>query len=84
MDYGALHLTSQKTGIKPKTQQSRFEGSDRQIRAQALRLLLKKGLTFHELQNILFVEDTRLQKIVEKMVKEQLIQINKKKYVLNE
>jgi len=84
MDYGALHLTSQKTGIKPKTQQSRFEGSDRQIRAQVLRLLLKKGLTFHELQNILFVEDTRLQKIVEKMVKEQLIQINKKKYVLNE
>lgn len=40
MDYGALHLTSRRTGIKPKTRQSRFEGSDRQVRARILRFLL--------------------------------------------
>ncbi len=40
MDYGAMHLTSRKTGIKPKTQQSRFEGSDRQLRARILKRLL--------------------------------------------
>lgn len=40
MDYGATVLTSRKTGIKPKTTQSKFEGSDRQIRAQILRYLL--------------------------------------------
>ncbi len=49
MDYGALHLTSRKTGIKPRTRQSRFEGSDRQVRAAILRFLLTdagKG-TYH-------------------------------------
>lgn len=40
MDYGALRLTSRKTGIKPRTRQSRFEGSDRQVRASILRFLL--------------------------------------------
>ena len=84
MDYGALHLTAQKTGIKPKTQQSRFKGSDRQIRAQVLRLLLKTGLTFTEVQNILLIQDIRLKKILEKMMKEQLIRMKQKKYILNE
>lgn len=40
MDYGATFLTSQRTGIRPKTRQSRFEGSDRQLRARILRHLL--------------------------------------------
>ncbi len=84
MDYGALHLTAKKTGIKPKTQQSRFQGSDRQIRAQVLRLLLKTGLSFVELQNTLLIEDARLKKILEKMMKEQLVRMKQKKYVLNE
>lgn len=84
MDYGALRLTTKKTGIKPKTQQSRFEGSDRQIRAQVLRLLLKTGRSFPEMRNLLLIEDTRLKKILEKMMQEQLIRMKQKKYVLNE
>ncbi len=49
MDYGALHLTAHKTGIKPKTQQSRFEGSNRQIRANILRCLLTEKMSLSEL-----------------------------------
>ena len=32
MDYGALELTARKTKIKPVSKQSKFEGSDRQVR----------------------------------------------------
>jgi A/G-specific adenine glycosylase len=32
MDYGAMELTARKTNIRPKSKQSRFEGSDRQVR----------------------------------------------------
>jgi len=73
MDYGALHLTARKTGIKPKTQQSRFEGSDRQIRAQILRCLLQKSLSLSELENTLHLTQDRLQPILEKMMREHLI-----------
>ena len=73
MDYGALHLTAQKTGIKPKTQQSRFEGSDRQIRAQILRGLLQKSLTFSELEKLVHIDRERLKPILEKMIKEHII-----------
>ena len=46
MDYGALHQTAKKTGIHPISQQSRFEGSDRQLRAAVLRLLLSGPSSF--------------------------------------
>jgi A/G-specific adenine glycosylase len=41
MDYGALHLTSQKSGIRPLTRQSKFHGSRRWYRGQMLKALLK-------------------------------------------
>lgn len=41
MDYGALELTVQKTGIKPLTKQSKFHGSTRQVRAGIVRYLLQ-------------------------------------------
>ena len=43
MDYGALELTSRKTGIAPLTKQSRFKGSRRWYRGQLLRDLLSAG-----------------------------------------
>jgi A/G-specific adenine glycosylase len=43
MDYGALELTSRKTGIAPLTRQSRFEGSRRWYRGRLLRDLLAAG-----------------------------------------
>jgi A/G-specific adenine glycosylase len=84
MDYGALSLTAQKTGIKPKTQQSRFEGSDRQIRAQILRYLLTKDMSISELKKNLGIEQMRLFPILEKMISEKIIVKEHKIYRLND
>ena len=73
MDYGALYLTSRKTGIKPKTQQSRFQGSDRQIRGQILRLLLRETQSIYQIQKKLDVDASRLSTILDKMQKEETI-----------
>jgi A/G-specific adenine glycosylase len=82
MDYGSLYLTSKKTGIKPKTQQTRFEGSDRQIRAKVLRLLLQSSASLIELHQFTGVELERLQVILEKMVREQVVCREKNRYQL--
>jgi len=84
MDYGALHLTAQKTGIKPKTQQSRFEGSDRQIRARILRYLLKETMSLSELEKTFGIEQMRLRRILNKMVTEKIIVNKNNSYQLNE
>ncbi len=84
MDYGALHLTAQKTGIKPKTQQSRFEGSDRQIRAKILRSLLEKPQTLSGLETTVQVNQERLKPILEKMIKERIIIKQKTTYQLHQ
>ncbi|MBR9699287.1 Fe-S cluster assembly protein HesB [Candidatus Woesearchaeota archaeon] len=79
MDYGQI-LSSRKTGIKPKTQQTKFEGSDRQVRARIMRLLLKKSHSFTELKDSLTVKTSRLNKIIEKMLKEKVIKEKNKRY----
>jgi A/G-specific adenine glycosylase len=84
MDYGALHMTSQKTGIKPKTQQTQFEGSNRQIRAQILRCLLQKSMSFSELEKTVGIEKTRLGAILDKMMNEKIIENKNKTYHLKE
>jgi A/G-specific adenine glycosylase len=73
MDYGALHLTAKKTGIRPKTQQKPFEGSNRQIRANIMKILLDHNASFEDLHRCLGVETNRLQQILEKLFHEQLI-----------
>jgi A/G-specific adenine glycosylase len=80
MDYGAMYLTSRKSGIKPKTQQSRFKGSDRQIRGQILRLLLKEDHSFYELHHQIQVNDTRLTGILDKMIHEKTISKTNEKF----
>ncbi|MEM4755786.1 MAG: hypothetical protein QW594_01495 [Candidatus Woesearchaeota archaeon] len=42
MDYGALHITAKKTGIKSISKQSVFKDSPRYVRGQILKLLLGK------------------------------------------
>jgi A/G-specific adenine glycosylase len=42
MDYGAIVLTSRKSGVKPLSRQSKFEGSLRQIRGEIVRQLTTK------------------------------------------
>lgn len=73
MDYGAIRLTSKKTGIKPKTQQSQFDGSDRQIRGKILRALLEEDQSMYQLQQKLQVNKKRLLNILTKMIKEKTI-----------
>lgn len=46
MDIGATLLTSKKTWIKPRSQQSRFAGSPRQTRGAVVRHLLHHGPTW--------------------------------------
>lgn len=44
MDYGATHLTARKTKIKSLGKQSKFEGSDREVRGRILKQLTKNHL----------------------------------------
>ena len=81
MDYGATLLTARRTGIRSKTQQSKFEGSDRQVRAKIVKhLLKKKSVTEIQLKRVLGVEQERLSKILTKLVKEELIKKRKEGY----
>jgi A/G-specific adenine glycosylase len=84
MDYGALQLTAQKTGIKPKTQQSRFEGSNRQIRAKILRCLLQKSMSLSEMEKTFGVEQVHLRPILDKMIHEKIIVKMNNTYQLKE
>jgi len=74
MDYGATLLTARKTGIKPKTAQSKFEGSDRQVRSKILRHLLKAKLaSIEDLAKITGVENVRLTRIVKGLVADEML-----------
>jgi A/G-specific adenine glycosylase len=84
MDYGALHLTAQKTGISPQTKQTQFEGSDRQLRARIIRILLQHDKTFTALKKTLHIEDLRLQRILDKLLREEIIIQKNKQYHLKE
>jgi A/G-specific adenine glycosylase len=84
MDYGALHLTATKTGIKPKTQQSRFEGSDRQLRARIIRILLQNDESLVNISRILNVDSSWLQRILEKLISEEIISKKNNRYYLKE
>jgi len=84
MDYGALLMTSRKTGIRPLTMQSKFEGSDRQIRGMILRQLLQCSSSLEELKMITKINTSRLQKILEKMIQEGLISLSNNRYSIQE
>ena len=84
MDYGALHLTAQKTGIPPTIKQTKFEGSDRQLRARIIRILLENDKTFSAIEKTLHIEDSRLQRILDKLLREEIITQKNKQYHLKE
>lgn len=75
MDYGALVLTSKKTGIKsPK--QSTFQGSARQVRWNIIKHITKNGkLSIAEAQELYPHED--FEKIIQKMQQQNIIHIYK-------
>lgn len=64
---------------KHHTKQSKFEGSDRQIRGKILKLLVENhSLTYEELQTSLH-NDQRFAHILQNLLKERLV-INKENY----
>ncbi len=74
MDYGALVLTTSKTGIPAKTKQSTFKGSKRETRAAILKTIVRKGpqkKSALEKQHT----HTQFQEILEQLEKEKIIEI---------
>ncbi|MBD3411174.1 MAG: Fe-S cluster assembly protein HesB [Ignavibacteriales bacterium] len=70
MDYGALVATSRRTGVSPKTKQSKFEGSRRQLRGKVLRALLEEPIDERALRDRF--DDPRLGGVLEDMRREGL------------
>ena len=84
MDYGSLVQTTRMTGIKPKTTQSRFDGSDRQLRASIIRMLLQHDESPENLSKVLHIEHARLMKILEKLIHEEIVTQNNNRFSLKE
>lgn len=80
MDQWALLLTARKTKIKPLSKQSKFEGSDRQVRWRTMKQLVKYWKI-----NMKDIEEEfphkEVKKIVKELQEEGLIQI--KKWILS-
>lgn len=86
MDYGA-YLKKNNSNPSRKsarhTKQSRFEGSDRQIRGKILRLLLsQKKLSFKKMNAELQADPERFKKILQGLVKEGFIKYSNRTYII--
>ena len=76
MDYGVMIKKNYKNPnrkSKHYVTQSRFEGSDRQIRGAVLRLLLKEKIVLDQKLFALDEDKNRMQKIVDSLIKEGFI-----------
>ena len=77
MDFGALVKTSTKTGIKPRSKQSKFEGSTRQFRGRIVKYLTKNKTAD---KDVLIKEcetpKNKIEKILSSLVKDGLIALN--------
>lgn len=73
MDYGAMHLTARKTKIKSLGKQSKFEGSDREVRGWIMKFLTRKkeNLTLEQVQAEFPQKDNLV--IIQGMVKDGLV-----------
>lgn len=86
MDYGAYlkkNFPNPSRKSVHHTKQSRFEGSDRQIRGKILRLLLsQKKLSFKKMNLELQINPDRLKKILKGLIKEGFIRYFNKSYII--
>ena len=81
MDYGSKELTVAKTGIKPLTKQGKFKGSDREYRGKILKLILsKERMTENQILKEVNITKEKLQKILQKMIVENLLKKQGKRY----
>ena len=86
MDYGsylAKIMENPNKKSKHYSLQSSFEGSDRQIRGEILRLLLKEGLPEEKLIKIIKKDPDKIKNILRDLTKEQFIKFKTKKYYVN-
>ena len=63
--------------------QSKFEGSDRQIRGKILKLLLKNSTSEEDLFKMVDKDPHKIKKILQVLVKEQFINFKNNKYYIN-
>ncbi|MFW9798287.1 MAG: Fe-S cluster assembly protein HesB [Candidatus Thorarchaeota archaeon] len=78
MDYGSQVLTSGSTGISPKSSQSCYEGSTRQVRGEIVKILTSSDtMEFRELKLRLDCElnDSELSSIIDDLVADGLVQM---------
>lgn len=77
MDYGVMLKKQAKNPARKSahyTKQSRFEGSDRQVRGALIRLLLKKKrATLEECECALSIEQARIDRIAKQLIAEKLL-----------
>lgn len=85
MDYGSfLKANGIRNNTKSKhyTKQSKFEGSNRQIRGAIMRELLKREKTGAQLLKTINIEKVKLQTVLQDLVHEGLIKKEKSKYLI--
>lgn len=76
MDYGVMLKKTYKNPSKKSkhhTVQSKFEGSDRQIRGAIIRLLIKQPLTKNQLIEAFNNDKQRIDEIIAKMINENMV-----------
>jgi A/G-specific adenine glycosylase len=74
MDYGSLRLTSRKTGIRPLTKQSKFQGSKRWYRGRLLKeLVAEEHVSLEEIEQKYVSCPWDLQEIIDGLVREGLV-----------
>ena len=87
MDYGAYlkkNFPNPSRKSVHHTKQSRFEGSDRQIRGKTLRLLLsQKKSSFKKMNLELQIDPERFKKILQGLVEEGFIRYYKRYYIIS-
>ncbi len=75
MDYGSLTLTSKKTGIRPLTRQSKFQGSKRWYRGQLIKQLVQsEELFLQEIEEKYVDCPWKLDEIIRELMQEGLIE----------
>jgi len=73
MDYWAIHLTARKTKIKSKGKQSKFEGSDREVRGRIIKQITKTKQPLHIKKIQEEFPNKNITKILDELKKENII-----------
>ena len=82
MDYGAIKLTSLKTGIKPRSKQAKFKGSNRQYRGKVIKYLtMKKKAAKEAIIKACRIPQQKVEIILKSLVKDGLILYEEKENI---